>query len=199
MGKLPGQDRALPLELGRIVGELPLASPALREVGTCRSYAVRGRFEHSRDLDASPRSLVDNDVAFDPLARHGAGDKMGLAFVAGNGLAAVSNVNRGEFHEADSGTNRDPTSAVVSAGPERAMRSNAVSTILRSPLLEVELPETPTAEQVFRHAGVAAEKVAHSKQIRLMELVAEIPKSALGKILRRVSRDRERAVAAGQT
>jgi len=40
--------------------------------------------------------------------------------------------------------------------------------------------------------------VAHYKQIRLIEVVAEIPKSASGKILRRVLRDRERDKAAGQ-
>lgn len=34
--------------------------------------------------------------------------------------------------------------------------------------------------------------VAHYKQIRLLELVDEIPKSASGKILRRVLRDRDR-------
>ncbi len=39
--------------------------------------------------------------------------------------------------------------------------------------------------------------VAHYKQIRLLELVDEIPKSASGKILRRVLRDRERSKAGG--
>lgn len=35
--------------------------------------------------------------------------------------------------------------------------------------------------------------VAHFKQIRFLDIVEEIPKSASGKILRRILRDREQA------
>jgi acyl-coenzyme A synthetase/AMP-(fatty) acid ligase len=41
-----------------------------------------------------------------------------------------------------------------------------------------------------------AERVAPHKKIRRMEVVDQIPKSASGKILRRVLRDREKAATA---
>jgi len=43
--------------------------------------------------------------------------------------------------------------------------------------------------------GYVAEKVAPHKKIRQLEIVDEIPKSASGKILRRVLKDREKAAA----
>ena len=48
----------------------------------------------------------------------------------------------------------------------------------------------PAAQDVMDHV---AEHVAHYKRIRTLEFVAEIPKSASGKILRRVLRDAERS------
>ena len=48
---------------------------------------------------------------------------------------------------------------------------------------------TATAEELVGHV---AEHVAHYKQIRALEFLDEIPKSASGKILRRVLKDRER-------
>ena len=42
-----------------------------------------------------------------------------------------------------------------------------------------------------------AERVSPQKRVRLVEFVDEIPKSASGKILRRVLVERERATASG--
>ncbi|MBT8216264.1 MAG: AMP-binding protein [Acidimicrobiia bacterium] len=50
---------------------------------------------------------------------------------------------------------------------------------------------TATPEELMEHV---AGHVAHYKQIRHLDLVDDIPKSASGKILRRILRDRERAV-----
>ena len=47
--------------------------------------------------------------------------------------------------------------------------------------------ETVTAEALRDYV---AEHVAHYKQVRALEFIDEIPKSASGKILRRVLRDR---------
>ena len=44
-------------------------------------------------------------------------------------------------------------------------------------------------EELMAHV---AEHVAHYKQLRMVEFVAEIPKSASGKILRRLLRDKAR-------
>lgn len=52
----------------------------------------------------------------------------------------------------------------------------------------------PAAQEVIDHV---AEHVAHYKRIRTLEFVAEIPKSASGKILRRLLRDAERSKTAG--
>lgn len=49
-------------------------------------------------------------------------------------------------------------------------------------------PGTSASEEEIR--GFVAERVAHYKQVRQVELMDEIPKSASGKILRRVLRDR---------
>jgi acyl-CoA synthetase (AMP-forming)/AMP-acid ligase II len=54
----------------------------------------------------------------------------------------------------------------------------------------VVLKGTATPEELIAHV---AEHVAHYKRIRELEIVSEIPKSASGKILRRVLVDRERA------
>ena len=75
------------------------------------------------------------------------------------------------------------------------------------PIPDEEAGELPKAFVVLKpgHEADPAEivafvagHVAHYKQIRLIEIVAEIPKSASGKILRRVLRDRERDKAAGR-
>jgi acyl-CoA synthetase (AMP-forming)/AMP-acid ligase II len=68
-----------------------------------------------------------------------------------------------------------------------------------------EAGEIPKGFVVLRDPGVTpdelmayvAEKVAPHKRIRQLEVVDEIPKSASGKILRRVLRDREKAAAKG--
>jgi len=70
---------------------------------------------------------------------------------------------------------------------------------------EDEAGEIPKGFVVLRDPGVTpdelmafvAEKVAPHKKIRRLEVVEEIPKSASGKILRRVLKDREKAAATG--
>ena len=74
------------------------------------------------------------------------------------------------------------------------------------PVLDEEAGEIPkafvvlkpdmeaTADELMAHV---AGHVAHFKQIRALEFRSEIPKSASGKILRRVLRDEERAKASG--
>jgi len=57
----------------------------------------------------------------------------------------------------------------------------------------VVLREPIAAEEIMAYV---AEKVAHYKRISTLEVVDDIPKSASGKILRRLLRDRERAAAA---
>jgi acyl-CoA synthetase (AMP-forming)/AMP-acid ligase II len=57
----------------------------------------------------------------------------------------------------------------------------------------VVLREPASPEELM---AFVAEHVAHYKQIHSLEIVDEIPKSASGKILRRLLRDRERAAAA---
>jgi acyl-CoA synthetase (AMP-forming)/AMP-acid ligase II len=68
-----------------------------------------------------------------------------------------------------------------------------------------EAGEIPKGFVVLRDPGVTpdelmafvAEKVAPHKKIRRLEVVEEIPKSASGKILRRVLKEREKAAARG--
>ncbi|MEA2647407.1 MAG: hypothetical protein QOE92_2490 [Chloroflexota bacterium] len=68
---------------------------------------------------------------------------------------------------------------------------------------DAESGEVPKAFVVFKEPmeeaavkAYVAEKVAHYKQLRAVEVLDEIPKSASGKILRRLLRDREKATAA---
>jgi acyl-CoA synthetase (AMP-forming)/AMP-acid ligase II len=75
----------------------------------------------------------------------------------------------------------------------------AVADVAVVPIPDVEAGELPkafvvkkadgdvTAEELMAHV---AEHVAHYKQVRLVEFIDEIPKSASGKILRRLLRDR---------
>jgi acyl-coenzyme A synthetase/AMP-(fatty) acid ligase len=51
-----------------------------------------------------------------------------------------------------------------------------------------------TPDEIMEHV---AGHVAHYKQIRYLDIVAEIPKSASGKILRRILKDQERAARGG--
>ena len=69
-------------------------------------------------------------------------------------------------------------------------------------MLDDEGEEIPKAFVVLKGEATADElmafvagRVAGYKQIRRLEFLDEIPKSATGKILRRVLRDRERAAA----
>jgi acyl-coenzyme A synthetase/AMP-(fatty) acid ligase len=69
------------------------------------------------------------------------------------------------------------------------------------PVADEEAGELPKAYVVARDADLTAEavmafvaeQVAPHKRIRLVEFVDQIPKSASGKILRRILVDRERA------
>jgi len=63
------------------------------------------------------------------------------------------------------------------------------------PKAYVVLKEAMTEEEIFNYV---AENVAPHKKIRLLEIVDEIPKSASGKILRRVLVEQERARLAAQ-
>ncbi|MGH7331636.1 MAG: hypothetical protein ACREKS_02590 [Candidatus Rokuibacteriota bacterium] len=76
--------------------------------------------------------------------------------------------------------------------------------IFRSTLSDVAIPDTPYSSFILRHGperadrpvlidGPRARRVAPHKKIRRLEVVETIPKSASGKLLRRVLVEQERA------
>jgi acyl-coenzyme A synthetase/AMP-(fatty) acid ligase len=59
------------------------------------------------------------------------------------------------------------------------------------------VPRPDTAPDADEIMAFVAERVSPQKRVRMVEFVDEIPKSASGKILRRVLVERERATASG--
>ena len=58
---------------------------------------ISGRIEDIAKFDPGPRAFVHRDFAQDAFARQRSSDEVRLALMAGDGLASVGDIGRGQF------------------------------------------------------------------------------------------------------
>ncbi len=92
VSQLPGEDSSLPLQLGGVVGELPLAPATGAEQRAGRFDPVRRRRHHLAELHPRPGSGVLGDHPPYPFPGHGSVDEVGLALEAAYSLPAVGDI-----------------------------------------------------------------------------------------------------------
>ncbi len=90
--ELAGHHGPLHHQLGGVVGVLPLASSALREVGTARRDPAGVGLDHLEEVRLGERTAIDDIGDGDDLVRERSGHEIGLAIVPADRVAAVGHV-----------------------------------------------------------------------------------------------------------